>query len=112
MLKQIPILEKRRIQAEVVGPLFKEMVEQVGHQKASAILKKAIRKAAIKEGQFFRKNSDPKESIMDNFIALYDFLLKKKPVKSKGIYIRSIALCSTQSSSLLIEPINLKWKGN
>ena len=72
MLKKIPILEKRRIQAEVVGPLFKEMVEQVGHQKASAILKKAIRKAAIKEGQLFRINSDPKEPIMDNFIALYD----------------------------------------
>ena len=72
MSKQIPILEKRRIQAEVVGPLFKEMVEQVGHQKASAILKKAIRKAAIKEGLFFRENSDPKESIMENFIALYD----------------------------------------
>ena len=50
MLKQISILEKRRIQAEVVGPLFKEMVKQVGHQKASAILKRAIRKAAIEEG--------------------------------------------------------------
>ena len=53
MLKQIQIPEKRRIQAEVVGPLFEEMVEQVGHQKASEILKMAIRKAAIKEGRFF-----------------------------------------------------------
>ena len=46
-LKQLPILEKRKIQAEVLGPVFREMVEQVGSEKAASILKEAIRKAAI-----------------------------------------------------------------
>ena len=49
-MKQLPILEKRKIQAEVLGPVFREMVEQVGSEKAASILKEAIRKAAIEEG--------------------------------------------------------------
>ena len=48
-VKQLPILEKRKIQAEVLGPVFREMVEQVGSEKAASILKEAIRKAAIEE---------------------------------------------------------------
>ena len=41
-VKQLPILEKRKIQAEVLGPVFREMVEQVGSEKAASILKEAI----------------------------------------------------------------------
>ena len=52
-VKQLPILEKRKIQAEVLGPVFREMVEQVGSEKAASILKEAIRKAAIEEGKHF-----------------------------------------------------------
>lgn len=47
MKEPVPILEKRRIQAEVLGPLFEEMVENIGHHQASSILETAIRKAAI-----------------------------------------------------------------
>ena len=72
MKEPIPILEKRRIQAEVLGQFFEEMVENIGHHQASSILETAIRKAAIKEGRLFREKSDPNASIMENFIALYD----------------------------------------
>ncbi|MFL2749727.1 MAG: hypothetical protein ACJ0DI_09680 [bacterium] len=34
-MKQLPILEKRKIQAEVLGPVFREMMEQVGSEKGS-----------------------------------------------------------------------------
>ena len=47
MKEPVPILEKRRIQAEVLGPLFEEMVENIGHHQASSILETAIRKADI-----------------------------------------------------------------
>ena len=56
---QLPILEKRKIQAEVLGPVFREMVEQVGSEKAASILKEAIRKAAIEEGKHFREKPMP-----------------------------------------------------
>ena len=72
MKEELPILEKRRIQAEVLGPLFDEMVKQLGINQASSILRDAIRKAAIQEGKYFREKSDSKTSIMENFIALYD----------------------------------------
>ena len=58
-VKQLPILEKRKIQAEVLGPVFREMVEQVGSEKAASILKEAIRKAAIEEGKHFVKKPMP-----------------------------------------------------
>jgi len=49
------------------------------------------------------------EDIVENFNAIYDFLLKIKPNKSKGTYFKSIALCSTQSPSIFIEPMKVKW---
>ena len=47
--------------------------------------------------------------IEENFNSIYDFLLKIKPNKSKGTYFKSIALCSTQSPSIFIEPMKVKW---
>ena len=41
-VKQLPILEKRKIQAEVLGPVFREMVEQVGSEKAASILELSL----------------------------------------------------------------------
>ena len=72
MKEPVTILEKRRIQAEVLGPLFDEMVENIGHHQASSILETAIRKAAIKEGRHFRQQSDPSLSTIDNFVALME----------------------------------------
>ena len=51
MRKEIPTLTKRKLQAEVIGPIYAEMVAQIGEDKASAILEAAIRKAAIAEGR-------------------------------------------------------------
>ena len=71
-VKQLPILEKRKIQAEVLGPVFHEMVEQVGSEKAASILKEAIRKAAIEEGKHFREKTDASLSTMDQFVELME----------------------------------------
>ena len=50
---EVPVLLKRRLQAEVIGPIYAEMVVQVGEAKAASILDAAIRKAAIAEGKAF-----------------------------------------------------------
>jgi len=52
------------------------------------------------------------EDLIENFQFFYDFILKLKPSKSKGTYFKSIALCSTQSPSIFIEPLKIKWKEN
>jgi hypothetical protein len=67
----IPTLTKRRLQAEVIGPIFEEMVSQIGEEKAAAILDAAIRKAAIAEGRQFAAAAPGGKTSMENFIALY-----------------------------------------
>ena len=56
------------------------------------------------------KKSFKENDLIENFNAFYDFLLKIKPSKSKGAYFKSISLCSTQSPSIFIEPLKVKWK--
>ena len=57
-------------------------------------------------------SSFTEENIVENFISMYEFLLKIKPNKSKGAYFKSISLCSTQSPSILVEPMKVKWSQN
>ena len=58
------------------------------------------------------KKSFSEDDLLENFNAMHEYILKIKPAKAKGVYIKSIALCSTQSPSVFVEPMNLKWKGN
>ena len=69
---QIPVLTKRRLQAQVIGPIYAEMVEQLGEEKAAAILDSAIRKAAIAEGREFARKAPGGVTSMADFIKLYE----------------------------------------
>ena len=65
----IPILEKRKLQAEVAKSIFDEMKKEFGDKKAREILKNAIIKNAIGEGIKFRKEIEtPKAEIEDQNI--------------------------------------------
>lgn len=50
-MQTIPVLEKRRLQAQVIKPIWEELVARVGEATARDILDKAIRKAAVEEGR-------------------------------------------------------------
>jgi L-2-amino-thiazoline-4-carboxylic acid hydrolase len=69
---QIPTLVKRRLQAEVIGPIFAEMVAEVGQEKAARILDTAIRKAAIAEGKSFAAKAPGGAPSMADFIKLFE----------------------------------------
>ena len=69
---EVPVLLKRRLQAEVIGPIYAEMVVQVGEAKAASILDAAIRKAAIAEGKAFAAKAPGGEPSMADFIKLYE----------------------------------------
>lgn len=58
MAERLPILEQRRIEAEVIKPIYEEMVAQVGTAKAQDILDSAIKKAAIAQGQSFAAEAE------------------------------------------------------
>ena len=44
------ILARRRIEAAIIAPIYEEMRDALGVEKAQAILRKAIRRAAIASG--------------------------------------------------------------
>jgi hypothetical protein len=71
MSTELPTLTKRRLQAQVIGPIFAEMVAEIGEEKASKILDSAIRKAAIAEGRMFADKAGS-ETSMASFIKLYE----------------------------------------
>lgn len=71
-MQDLPTLVKRKLQAEVIGPIFEEMVRQVGEDKAQSILDAAIRKAAIAEGKHFAAKAPGGVTSMADFIKLYD----------------------------------------
>jgi hypothetical protein len=71
MSSEIPTLTKRKLQAEVIGPIYAEMVAQIGEERASAILDAAIRKAAIAEGKYFADKAGGQTSMAD-FVMLYE----------------------------------------
>ena len=71
-MADIPTLTKRRLQAQVIGPIYSEMVAAIGEEKASAILDAAIRKAAIAEGKEFARRAPRGTTSMADFIKLYE----------------------------------------
>jgi L-2-amino-thiazoline-4-carboxylic acid hydrolase len=71
-MPEIPVLTKRRLQAQVIGPIYTEMVAQIGEEKAASILDSAIRKAAIAEGREFAKRAPGGVTSMQDFIKLYE----------------------------------------
>ena len=71
-MTEIPTLAKRRLQAQVIGPIYAEMVAEIGEEKASAILDSAIRKAAVAEGREFAKREPEGVTSMAGLIKLYD----------------------------------------
>jgi L-2-amino-thiazoline-4-carboxylic acid hydrolase len=71
-MTELPTLTKRRLQAQVIGPIYAEMVAQIGEVKADEILDAAIRKAAIAEGKSFAEKAPGGITSMADFIKLYE----------------------------------------
>ena len=71
---EFSLLLKRRLQAQVIGPIHAEMVAALGKEKADAILDAAIRKAAIAEGRSLAAKAPGGETSMADFIRLYELL--------------------------------------
>ena len=71
-MAEIPTIVKRRLQAQVIGPIYAEMVAEIGEAKAAEILDSAIRKAAIAEGREFAKKAPGGKTSMADFIKLYE----------------------------------------
>ncbi len=72
MTSEIPTIVKRRLQAEVIGPIYAGMVAEIGEERAARILDAAVRKAAIAEGKAFAAKAPGGTTSMADFITLYE----------------------------------------
>ena len=52
------------------------------------------------------------DQLLENFMEVYSQVNKIKPSKSKGVYLKSITICSTMGPGVKIKPMDVKWKGN
>lgn len=65
----LPILDQRRIEANIIKPIFEEMVAELGVEMAKTILGNAIRKDSISQGQAYADGLDEPTSL-EGFHAL------------------------------------------
>ncbi len=52
------------------------------------------------------------DKLNENFMEVFSQVNKLKPSKAKGIYLKSITICSTMGPGVKVSPANNKWKGN
>lgn len=65
----LPILEQRRIEANIIKPIYEEMKAEIGAEKARKIISAAITKNAIEQGSAYAKTEGGNTSL-ESFHAL------------------------------------------
>ena len=60
----LPILEQRRIEANIIKPIFEEMAAELGPEKAKEILGTAIKKNAIAQGKAYAEAAGEETSLL------------------------------------------------
>lgn len=65
----LPILEQRRIEANIIKPIFEEMAARLGPKEAADILKTAITRDSIAHGAAYA-DSEPGEATLESFHSL------------------------------------------
>ncbi len=65
----LPILEQRRIEANIIKPIYEEMKAEIGDEKARKIISAAITKNAIEQGAAYARTEGGNTSL-ESFHAL------------------------------------------
>ena len=87
------------------GTVTTEIGKAVREQKLGKVEYK-VEKAGIVHSMIGKKSFGP-EKLKENFMALFDNILKAKPATSKGVYIRKVAISSTMGPGIAIDPSGL-----
>ena len=66
---KLPILEQRRIEANIIKPIYEEMVERLGREEAEKILRAAITRNSIEQGQAYAQGEGG-DTTLESFHAL------------------------------------------
>jgi large subunit ribosomal protein L1 len=88
------------------GTVTNEIGKAIKEQKLGKVEFK-VEKAGIVHAILGKKSFGPAK-LKDNFVALYDTILKAKPATSKGIYIRKVAISPTMGPSIILDSSTLE----
>ncbi|WP_435343376.1 L-2-amino-thiazoline-4-carboxylic acid hydrolase [Enterobacter roggenkampii] len=66
---ELGILARRKIEAEIIKPIYEILVREIGKDRAQAVIGEAIEQAAIDAGKGFA-SKEPNGANIKNFIAL------------------------------------------
>ena len=88
------------------GTVTSDIGKAVKEQKMGKVEYK-VEKAGIVHTLVGKKSFGPAK-LKENFLALYDNILKAKPPTSKGVYIRKIALSTTMGPSIVLDSQGLE----
>ena len=72
MEDELPILEVRRIEGNIIKPIYEEMAIELGEEKARQILATAINKDAVRQGKELAASTD-----MPNNLETFDSLMAR-----------------------------------
>lgn len=78
------ILARRRIEAEMIKPIYDILVREIGKPRAQAVIGEAVENAAIAAGQQFARE-EPAGADITSFIALQHLWEKDDALKVKVI---------------------------
>ena len=60
----LPILEQRRIEANIIKPIYEEMVRELGEEKAKSILGNAVIRNSVAQGQAYAAAEGGEKSLL------------------------------------------------
>ena len=66
---EIGILQQRKIEAEIIKPIYEIMKREFGLEKAKAIIEEAVANAAVDAGKEYAKR-EPEGTSIESFVAL------------------------------------------
>lgn len=69
-MNELGILEQRRIEAEIIKPIYDVLVREIGLEKAKLVIEEAIAQAAIDAGKAFASQEKDGKTSIESFAAL------------------------------------------
>ncbi len=83
------------------GTVTSEIGKAVKEQKLGKVEYKVEKSGIVHT--FFGKKSFGKDKLKDNFLALFETVLKAKPATSKGVYIRKVTIAPTMGPGIVLD---------
>ncbi len=96
---QLGILQRRRIEANIIDPIYQIMKRELGQEKAADIIREAITEDAQKAGARFAA-SEPNGANLLTFIAIQDLWKKDDALvttvieESEEVYTYEVTRCA------------------